>query len=51
MQRAVIAGLEQLQAGLQLENKVVSIRYTEGLPGVDPSERENILVYLRKFVP
>lgn len=48
---SVIGGLERLQADLPLDTKVVSSRYTDGLPGVDPSERDNILVYLRKFVP
>lgn len=47
---SVIDGLERLEAGLELDKKVVSSRYTEGLPRVDGLARAELLEYLRRFV-
>ena len=48
--QSVINGLERLNAGLVLDKKVVSSRYTEGLPRVDGLARAELLEYLRRFV-
>lgn len=46
---SVIDALERLQRGLALESKVVSTRYTEGLPGVAHSARADLVEYLKQF--
>ena len=46
---SVVRALERLRNGLELDEKVVTTRYTEGLPSVDPAVRAELLVYLLRF--
>lgn len=47
--RAVRAALERLERGLPLESKVVTTRYTEGLPEVPAAARAELKVFLSQF--
>ncbi|OBE94327.1 hypothetical protein A5776_23405 [Mycolicibacterium elephantis] len=45
----VIDALETLEAGGDLTKKVISTRYTAGLPSVDGERRRELLRFLRRF--
>ncbi|MCV7220105.1 hypothetical protein [Mycolicibacterium elephantis] len=45
----VIDALETLDAGGDLTKKVISTRYTAGLPSVDGERRREFLRFLRRF--
>src|SRR5690606_26764291 len=47
---SVITALEVIAAGRALDVKVVSRRYTEGLPGVTREDRDALAEHLRRFV-
>ena len=47
---AVTRAFDRRRGGLDLDEKVVTTRYTDGLPGVTPSTRCEMLVYLTQFV-
>lgn len=47
----VLAALRQLEGGLPLQSKVLTTRYTDGLPGVPPAARTSLLARLEAFVP
>jgi hypothetical protein len=46
----VIGALQRLNSGLDLEEKVVTTRYGEGLSSVDAAARSELLTFLRRFV-
>ena len=46
---SVIEALEHLDAGQPLQTKVITSRYTEGLPLVSQSSRRELLAHLRRF--
>ncbi len=46
----VISALEDLESGRALKTKVMTTRYTEGLPTVDAAARRELLDYLLQFV-
>lgn len=48
--RSVISALELLDENRQLTKKVVTTRYTEGLPDVGLTERANLRTFLKRFV-
>jgi hypothetical protein len=45
----VIEALETLRAGGSLTKKVIATRYTEGLPDISSSHREQLLAWLHRF--
>lgn len=47
---AVINALNSLAAGEPLTRKVITTRYTEGLPNVAASRRQELLEFLNRFV-
>lgn len=46
----LIAALRALEAGEPLEGKVLSKRYTAGLPGVEATARRDLLRHLKRFL-
>ena len=46
---SVVNALERLEAGRALETKVVTTRYTEGLPDVADRERAALASHLNRF--
>lgn len=49
--RTVLRALHRLERGQDLDEKVVTSRYTEGLPGVPRAERDAMRDYLLRFIP
>jgi hypothetical protein len=47
---AVVAALRAIRDGKQPKGKIISTRYTEGLPSVDPKEIQALLSVLAPFV-
>lgn len=47
----VIDALEAISAGKSLTRKIISTRYTDGLPSIDPGSRDELLTFLRKLLP
>lgn len=47
--QSVIDGLDRIRLGQPLEKKVVTTRYTDGLPAVDAIARATLLSFLRRF--
>ena len=47
---AVIRAFDRLRSGLDLDEKVVTTRYTEGLPSLTPNAQAEMLSYLTQFV-
>jgi hypothetical protein len=46
---SVISGLESLEQGQPLTSKVITSRYTQGLPSVSNAYRRRLLEELRRF--
>ena len=49
--RTVVRALRRLERGQDLDEKVVTSRYTEGLPSVPEAERDALRDYLSRFSP
>ena len=47
--RTVASGLERIASGRPLSGKVITTRYTDGLPNVDAGKRADLLEFLRRF--
>ena len=47
---SVVDGLERLNTGKLLDTKIVTTRYTEGLPTVDPESRVQLGQFLKRFI-
>ena len=49
--RTVVRALRRLERGQDLDEKVVTGRYTEGLPSVPEAQRDALRDYLSRFSP
>ena len=49
--QTVVDAVEALLSGSQPHGKVISTRYTEGLPHVDPASLEHLRAHLDRFRP
>jgi len=49
--QTVVRALHRLERGQDLDEKVVTSRYSEGLPHVPPAERDALRDYLSRFSP
>lgn len=47
---AVVRAFDRLRSGLDLDEKVVTTRYTEGLPSLTPNAQAEMVSYLTQFV-